>query len=237
MSGADNMALDSIILSRYLEEDIPVLRLYRWDAPSFTYGVSQDPADEIDMKRCVEDGIGVTGRITGGGILFHNDEITYSFVCSKEDVGEPEQHLVSYREICAFLIRFYGSLGLKASFALEAPDFKDRSRPDRLCAASCEKYDIVINGKKIGGNAQNRKRDAIFQHGSIPCTIDWKIQAKYLKSSVASVRSAVTSLSEELKTMPDKKALEDKLIKAFGGTFGIEFAEESDFIYEAGMAK
>ncbi len=83
MPGADNMALDSEILSRYLEDNIPVLRLYRWLTPSFTYGISQDPAGEIDIKRCAEDGISVAGRMTGGGVLFHDDDITYSFVCAR----------------------------------------------------------------------------------------------------------------------------------------------------------
>ena len=237
MSAADNMALDSAMLSRYLEEGVPVLRLYGWLNPSFTYGVSQDPADEIDTELCGLDGIDVAGRMTGGGILFHNDDITYSFVCGKKDVGEPESHLVSYREICAFLIRFYGSLGLKASFALDTPDFKDRSNPHELCAGSFEKYDIVINGKKIGGNAQKRNKDAIFQHGSIPCSINWSMMGRYLKYPLEDIRTGVTSLFEEMDSVPDKEILEGSLIGAFGDTFGIKFIGEAGPLYEAGMVK
>jgi len=237
MSAARNMTLDAAILSRYIEEDVPVLRLYRWLTPSFTYGISQDPKDELDIKRCAEDGVGVAGRMTGGGVLFHNDDVTYSFVCGKEDVGEPKHHLVSYREICAFLVRFYGSLGLKASFAIEAPDFKEKSRPHELCAGSCEKYDIVINGKKIGGNAQKRKNNAIFQHGSIPCSINWDLQARYLKFPSGDIRSGVTSLSEELNVVPDKDILENKLIEVFGDAFGVKFIEESIAHYEARVVK
>ena len=237
MSAAANMALDSAILARYLEEDIPVLRLYRWLAPSFTYGISQSPADEIDVKRCAEDGIGVAGRMTGGGVLFHNDDITYSFVCDKKDIGEPKSLLVSYREICAFLIRFYDGLGLKASFALESPDFKNKSEQHELCAGACEKYDIVVSGKKIGGNAQKRKKSAIFQHGSIPCSIDWDLQARYLKSPVGVIAPSVTSLSEELGSVPDRNFLENKLLEAFAGTFGVKFTEESDSVYETRVVK
>lgn len=237
MSAADNMAFDAAMLSRYLEDGIPALRLYRWSAPSFTYGVSQKPACKVDVARCAKDGIGVAGRMTGGGVLFHNDDITYSFVCGKEDVGEPKDHLVSYREICAFLIRFYKGLGLSASFALEAPDFKNRSMPHELCAASCEKYDIAINAKKIGGNAQKRRKSAIFQHGSIPCSIDWELMGRYIKYPVDTIRPGVTTLCEELKNIPDKSVLEDKLIGAFGDTFGAEFIRESDLFYEVSMAK
>jgi len=236
-TGAYNMALDQKIFTRYLEDGVPVLRVYRWSKPAFTYGVSQDPSDDLGLKRCASDGIEVVKRMTGGGILLHDDEITYSFVCSKSDVGEPKSVFVSYREICAFLIRFYGSLGLNASFALSTPEFKKNSAPSDICSASHEKYDIVINGKKMGGNAQKRARQAIFQHGSIPCSINWELIRKYLKNIPADIENGVTTLSGELKEVPDKNTLEDKLAEAFGKEFNVKFAEEDAALYEASVAQ
>ena len=230
------MALDERIFSRYLEDDIPVFRVYRWKSPSFTYGVSQHPESEIDFKQCISSGVEVIKRITGGGIIFHDDEITYSFVCGKHDVGEPEGVFVSYRQICVFLIRFYESLGLKATFALESAGFQDRCAAHELCSASYEKYDILINGRKIGGNAQKRKRHVIFQHGSIPCSINWGFMRRYLKALPEDISSEVTTLSEELASAPDKNILEQKLIDAFGSVFGVRFTEEKELLYEASMA-
>jgi lipoate-protein ligase A len=177
-----NMALDEEIFNRYMEDGIPAFRIYGWESPSFTYGVSQSPENDIDIKRCALEGINLAKRITGGGVLFHYNEITYSLVCAKEDIKEPGGVFVSYRNICAFLISFYRSLGLDASFALEAEDFKNWCAPHELCSASREKYDIVINGKKIGGNAQKRKRLAVFQHGSIPLSMDWAFMRRYVLS-------------------------------------------------------
>jgi lipoate-protein ligase A len=174
--------------------------------------------------------------MTGGGTLFHNDEITYSFVCSKSDVGEPEGVFVSYRQICAFLIRFYESLGLKAVFALESQGFKDMSATHPLCSASHEKFDIAINGKKIGGNAQKRKRRAIFQHGSIPCSIDWKLMSGYVKSIPLDISKYCTCLGQELTACPDRDFLGSKLIEAFSETFGVDFKVEKELIYEACLA-
>jgi lipoyl(octanoyl) transferase len=233
-SAVYNMALDEEILTRYLEDGIPVLRVYRWQSPSFTYGVSQRPEGEIDLARCLSDGVEVVKRMTGGGVLFHNDEITYSFACSKEDVKEPQGVFVSYRQICAFLIRFYESLGLKAAFALDAQGFQNRCAPHKLCSASHEKYDIVINGKKIGGNAQKRKRQAIFQHGSISCSIDWNLLRLYLKGLPQDISSGVTTLCQELTSVPEKNILEEKLIDAFGSVFEARFQELS---YETSMAE
>lgn len=231
------MMLDERIFFRYLEDGIPVLRVYRWKKPSFTYGFSQHPQDQINMERCASAGIEIAKRMTGGGILFHDDEITYSFVCGKEDAGEPPGVFVSYRQVCAFLVRFYGSLGLKASFALESKDFQARCAPQQLCSASYEKYDLVINDKKIGGNAQKRKRQVIFQHGSIPRSINWDFVRRYLKYFPEGISSYVTTLREELETVPDKGILEDKLIEAFKNTFNARFSQEEGSFYEAGLAQ
>jgi len=226
------MELDNLIFNRYLEDHIPVLRIYSWEAPSFTYGFSQSPEEEINLERCLADKIGVAKRITGGGILFHDNEITYSFACDKHDVGEPEGVFVSYREICAFLINFYQSLNLSTSFALEKNDFRYRSVSSSLCSASYEKYDIIINGKKIGGNAQRRKRRAIFQHGSIPLAINWDFVNRYIRCLPEDITSHVTCLSKELVDCPKKSLLEDKLINAFAKNFRVNFIEENESLYE-----
>jgi len=231
-----NMALDERMFHRYMEDGIPAFRVYGWRSPSFTYGVSQKPENEVDMKRCALDGVQIVKRMTGGGVLFHHNEITYSLVCSKEDIKEPPGVFVSYRRICAFLISFYRSLGLDASFALEAEDFKNRAAPHELCSASREKYDIVINSKKIGGNAQKRKARAVFQHGSIPISADWAFMRRYLRSLPEDIHSVVTTLTEELKSLPDKRILEDVLIDAAAKEFNARFIEE-ECLYEAVMAQ
>lgn len=224
-SAVRNMSVDERMFARYLQDGVPVLRVYRWKSPSFTYGVSQQPSDGLDLARCAADGIGIAKRMTGGGILFHHDEITYSFVCSRNDVGEPEGTLVSYRQICAFLIRFYSSLGLTASFALESPRFSAHSAAHDLCSASHEKYDIVIAGRKIGGNAQKRSRHAVFQHGSVPVSVDWRYVRRYAPGLPADIAAGVTMLSEVLSRVPRATELEQKLIDAFSATFGAGFDE------------
>jgi len=231
-----NMALDEKIFQRYLEDGIGILRLYRWQSPSFTYGFSQEPQKLINLAHCANDGVGVAKRITGGGVLFHDDEITYSFACSKADVNEPQGIFVSYRNLCAFIMRFYKSLGLAPVFALEAADYKSQSAASsEICSIGHEKYDIVINGKKIGGNAQKRKRQVIFQHGSIPCRINWDFAQKYLNFPPGNLSSGATALADELKVVPQKEILEQKLIDAFSSEFSVNFIEENEFAYQTSL--
>jgi lipoate-protein ligase A len=230
-SAVYNMALDAKIFSRYLEDGIAVFRLYIWQAPSITYGISQHPENEIDIPRCASDGVQIAQRMTGGGVLFHYDEITYSLACGKADIGEDKKVFVAYRQICAFLIYFYELLGLKPFFALEVENFKDKCAPHELCSASREKYDIVISGKKIGGNAQKRKRDAIFQHGSIPISIDWEFMCRYLRNFPENISSEVTALTGELTSIPSRQILEQKLLDAVAQVYGVNFKEESEDYY------
>jgi lipoate-protein ligase A len=232
-----NMALDKSIFTRYLNDGIPVLRVYAWEAPSFTYGVSQHPETEIDLAACLLEGVQVAQRMTGGGVLFHHREITYSFVCSKDDIGEASDVFVSYRRSCAFLTHFYKSFGLKPSFAVESADFRDQSAAHQLCSASREKYDILLNGRKIGGNAQKRSRQAIFQHGSIPFEIDWDLARRFLPSLPAGISSLVTTLNQELSFCLTRETAEDKLINSFARVFGVNFMEEKEcLLNEAGVA-
>ena len=237
LSAASNMALDEKIFKRYLEDGVGVLRLYRWQAPAFTYGFSQEPKSQLDLGACATDAVEVVKRITGGGILFHDDEITYSFVCSKSDLGEPQGVFVDYRNICKFLICFYKSLGLDPDFALNQAGFNNRSAAHELCSAAHEKYDIVIAGKKIGGNAQKRNRQVIFQHGSIPYRINWNFARKYLKFFPEDLPLGLTTLAEELKVVPVKNVLEEKLINAFSSVFDLKFTEENQARYETSMVK
>lgn len=234
-SAAYNMTLDEKIFQSYLDDGIGVFRVYRWERPSFTYGFSQDPQQEIDLDKCASDGIQIAKRITGGGILFHDDEITYSFVCSKGDIGEPQSVFVAYRQICKFLIRFYESLGLAPAFALETKDFKQKCAPHELCSAAYEKYDIVIAGRKIGGNAQKRKRQVVFQHGVIPLSVNWDFMRRYLQALPDNISASATTL-KELGIVLSQDALEQKLIESFSSTFNLNFTEEREAVYETCLA-
>jgi len=222
------MSFDENMFFRYAEDGIPSFRVYGWDGPAFTYGAGQHPEGQLDLERCSRDGVRVAKRITGGGVLFHHREITYSLVCSKEDIGEDERSLVSYRQVCAFLIEFYKSLGLEPRFALEAEGFRDKSLPHPLCSASHEKYDIVIGRRKIGGNAQKRRRRVVFQHGSIPVAIDWSIPSRYVLDMPEGISSGATSLEEELKSVPESRELERLLIDSFAAAYGVDFLKEGE---------
>jgi len=223
---AMNMAIDEALLQGYLHHDSPpTLRLYRWRPCGISIGYAQDPAAALDAGACRRAGVPVVRRVTGGGAIMHDRELTYSLVCSKEDLRIPARIVSSYRIIASFLTSFYRSLGLAASFACEAAFPRGGERlgePSCLCFAAKEKYDITIGGRKIGGSAQKRSGGAIFQHGSIPLAIDRKgLRNLMADPAMAGSLAGAVSLEELLGALPDARELAARLVESFQRTFGV----------------
>jgi lipoate-protein ligase A len=162
LSAKANSNLDNALFKAFNKDSLPVLRLYSWEN-SITFGVSQNPSDYVTLLEEYENNF--AKRITGGGVLFHGHDISYSLIIPAtyiQDKGVKE----TYELICSFILTFYASFGLKANFAKDIESIV--LSKDAFCQVGFEAYDIIINGQKIGGNAQKRAKNVIFQHGSIP---------------------------------------------------------------------
>jgi lipoate-protein ligase A len=66
-----------------------------------------------------------------------------------------------------------------------------------FCFAGRETYDILIDGRKIGGNAQRRLKNVIFQHGSVPVVNRAKFGASFLCEPPEGIEDGVTSLRDQ----------------------------------------
>ncbi|MGB7630634.1 MAG: lipoate--protein ligase family protein, partial [Candidatus Deferrimicrobium sp.] len=170
LDGASNMAIDEALLDNFDPgKSTPVLRLYGWSPPALSLGRFQDAGEVLDLDRCRADGVSVVQRITGGGVIYHAEELTYAIVCAPHHLPGETTIKESYRFLTGFLLSFYRELGLPAAYAAEVPEDTSRlGKRTPFCFAGRESYDILIDGRKIGGNAQRRLRRAVFQHGSIP---------------------------------------------------------------------
>lgn len=164
------MALDEALLSCFDPKiSTPVLRLYGWSPPALSLGRFQDADAVLDLCRCRADNIPVVRRITGGGVIYHADELTYSIVCAPWHLHHAATIKESFRILTGFLLRFYRELSLDAEYAINAvADTATLGERTPFCFAGREAFDILINGRKIGGNAQRRLKNVVFQHGSIP---------------------------------------------------------------------
>jgi lipoate-protein ligase A len=198
LDGRANMALDEAILACFDPADsLPVLRLYGWSPPAFSIGRFQNAAALLHLESCRKAGNPVVRRITGGGLIYHGEELTYAIVCAPRQIPPAQSVKDSFRVLTSFLLRFYGKLGLDARYAVDHyPTGTRLGARTPLCFAGRETYDILVAGRKIGGNAQRRMKNVIFQHGSIPL-------ANCLAAAAPFVREIPTAMADETAALAD----------------------------------
>ncbi|MDP1784954.1 MAG: lipoate--protein ligase family protein, partial [Sulfuricurvum sp.] len=162
-----NMAVDEALLSGFKEGDMPILRLYGWEN-ALSLGRFSTFFKSLHQENIQAENVPCVRRMSGGGILVHGGDLSYSLIIPRDWLrGKGVKE--GYHYLCGFLISLYKKLGHKAQFACDLQ--WDEIRSD-ICLAGTQAYDIVIEGKKMGGNAQRHTRHALFQHGSIPIRID-----------------------------------------------------------------
>jgi len=193
-TGAWNMAVDEFLLYNCKE---PILRIYGWSKPCISIGYFQN-IDEVNYKKCNENNVDVVRRITGGGAVFHDMELTYSFVTK----NFPESIIKSYEEISEVIIQALKILGLDAKFS--------------------PLNDVTVNGKKVCGNAQTRKNNTLLQHGTILLEVDVEKMFSLLNvpiekisdKKISDVKDRVAGISKTFEQVSD--ALKSSAIDVFG---------------------
>jgi len=228
-SASWNMALDEALLYSFKEGDLPILRLYAWE-PALSFGRFLRIDNSVDLDELKKQKLSCVRRMTGGGVLVHGDDLSYSLVLPRL-FGNNKSVKETYRYLCGFLIRFYEKLGFKAQFA---SDLYIDNRKSDICLAGREAYDIVIKGKKMGGNAQRHIRHALLQHGSIPISFDEKhFKPVFLEDS--GLQSAATL--QKLGTMVPYEDLVKLLIETFSETFNVNIVPDTLSLEEESKAK
>lgn len=164
--GATNMAIDeAIMLSVADGTSLPTLRFYTWSPPCLSLGYAQDPQEVIDLEACRTLGYTWVRRPTGGRAVLHIDELTYSITAPQSD---PRMHggiLPSYKRISAGLIAGLRRLNILAE---QVPHRPNHPSPSAACFEVPSYYEIAVDGRKLIGSAQTRRRGVVLQHGSLP---------------------------------------------------------------------
>lgn len=211
LPAAENMARDEYLFHLCHQKKAGFFRLYAWQTPTFSFGVSQNRNKAIDTEVVLQRNCHHVRRITGGKTVLHNDEITYS-VISSEDIFYRDNDLYrSYMMISNVLVNAFHSIGLDAY--LSQGSSSHLSKTNNPCFSFPTPNELEINGKKIVGSAQKRDKHALLQHGSIPISMDYQLYAAGTRSRAAIIQRSMTTLSE----VSDKKRkdLELSLINSF----------------------
>ena len=169
-SAAMNMALDEALLEH---ATVPSIRFYQWYSPALSFGYFGN-FNEVAMYEHERD---LVRRWTGGGIVFHGDDLTYAIVVPANDPVFVESSMTIYEKIHRALADALNRIGKHAVVA-ESVDPRSHGgavAPTRTgigdasysCFANPVRADVMLNGRKIAGAAQRRMRRGLLQQGSI----------------------------------------------------------------------
>jgi len=163
LPGPWNMAVDELLLDWSAETHGCAWRFYQWEEPTLSLGYFQPLEDR--GQHAASRGCPVVRRLTGGGAILHDDELTYSVVVpAGHPLAGARDRL--YRAVHGSLIDVLAAWQMAAEMARPAPVAAGAEEPF-LCFARRAPGDVVIGGVKIAGSAQRRRRGAVLQHGSV----------------------------------------------------------------------
>jgi len=155
-----NMAIDELLLEHMDSIGRVILRFYEWNIPSASFGYSQKP------KAVTRTGLTLVRRPTGGGVVYHDVDLTYTMVIP---AGHPIcglNRMESYRVIHEPIMKAILDLGKGAHLAPDLGIKHDRATLQ--CFVSPSPNDVLAaDDTKLAGAAQRRTRKGILHQGSV----------------------------------------------------------------------
>lgn len=179
---AENMALDFLLLQRYPEAMAARFRHYGWRTLAFTFGLSQT-MEYIRANLPPGEGFDLCRRPTGGGLVDHRNDWTYSLVIPRAHTLFDAPATQAYRDVHAALAAAMQALGQPV--ALQEKRHPTEEGPT-ICFERPELYDVIntVTGNKIAGAAMKRNKHGLLLQGSIEKSrvdeLDWeRFQAEF----------------------------------------------------------
>lgn len=204
-----NLAIEEYVL-RNMDVEEDSFLLFYINEPSIIIGKNQNTIEEIDTDFVEKNGIKVVRRLSGGGAVYHDlGNLNYSFI-TKDD-GESFRN---FKKFTQPVVEALGKLGVKAELI--------------------GRNDLLVDGRKISGNAQFATGGRMFSHGTLmfDTEIDTVVSAlkvrkdKIESKGIKSIRSRVANISEFLEEPMSIETLRLEILKSiFDGEENIKYKE------------
>lgn len=216
-NAAFNMALDeALAVSARSGASPPTLRLYGWQQEAVSLGCFQKATD-IDLEFCRAENIAVVRRPTGGRAILHGCEMTYSVSAQNEGAFSHglfhTYHLISIAlkgaiedmggPVLLKMKKTSGSTSIKSPVCFESTSYGEISG---------------LDGRKLVGSAQQRRRDGFLQQGSVPYVMDYEKMGKIFGRDAAGLQLEMMGLKELCPGL-DHEAFKQALLRSFQNAF------------------
>lgn len=152
------MAIDEALLEGASRMGQPLLRFYEWTEPAATFGYFQR-YPEVERMTPLRP---LIRRPTGGGLVPHDADWTYSLIFPPTDPWYTLRAVESYERVHRWIQAAFARAGVAA-------DLAPSSRPEGpgQCFIGAERFDLLWQDRKMAGAAQRRTRDGQLIQGSI----------------------------------------------------------------------
>jgi lipoyl(octanoyl) transferase len=192
---AENMAIDEALLELSAAIGNPVLRFYGWLESAATFGYSQKYADVAHWTPLRP----LIRRPTGGGLVAHDRDWTYSLVFPPSHPWYALKAWDSYQRVHAWIGAAFNAIGFATSLSP-----REQKEEHGQCFVGAEKFDLLCDSRKIAGAAQRRNRHGLLiqgsvQPGDLSVTRDeWQTAFVYVLASGEQIRWASMVLTVPL---------------------------------------
>jgi lipoate-protein ligase A len=189
-----NLAIEEYLL-RNVKTDDDILLFYI-NEPSIIVGRHQNTLEEVNMGYVRENDIHVVRRLSGGGAVYHDlGNLNFSFTTSRT-----QENMLNFKKFTEPVIRVLHKMGVPAALS--------------------GRNDILVEDRKISGNAQYIAGRRMVTHGTLLFDTDLTVLSKALNVSqrkiqskgIKSVRSRVANLIEYLDHSMDVYGLREQLL-------------------------
>jgi len=157
-----NMAVDEALLQT---ASSPLLRVYRWSRPSISFGYFGSFAAAARAWPGRE----MVRRWTGGGVVAHGEDVTYTLVVPQDTPFLRHSARDSYRLIHERIAGYLSRAG--RAIGVAAPSSGKVSASSGKASAACFEnpvaFDLLADGMKVAGAAQRRAQRGLLHQGSI----------------------------------------------------------------------
>lgn len=225
LEGEVNMDLDRKLLAACeADPEYGFLRFYTWTRPTLSMG-RLEPEDAVDRARAGRDGVAIVRRPTGGRVVLHGDDLTYTVVVPKPVDARLQK---TYNLISEILVDGLSSMG--AVLDIERGKTGRSRMVQRPCFASVSRHEVTHAGRKVVGSAQRVGERAVLQHGSIPLGHGYLRVVDYMNVSPGDrerlrdeMEAATSCLEAVLGRRVEPRRVAGALSEAFRQRFGCEF--------------
>ncbi len=171
-----NLAVEEYL---FRNSDDDVIMLWQ-NEPTVVIGKNQNAFAELNLDYIREKGIKIARRITGGGAVYHDlGNVNFSFIAANAEAKE-----IDFKSYTDPIIEALSRMGVKAELS--------------------GRNDILVDDRKISGNAQYNAGGRVLHHGTLLFSADFGVLSEALRvdeekirsKSIKSYRSRVANIKE-----------------------------------------